>query len=90
VTTFQPNGRKGRPRDPQLAFYRNLFPDWSERTIARYARASKRLRLMNVSYDETCEAIRLACRDNGTIDVARFDRITEFRAIRWCYERGLL
>jgi hypothetical protein len=76
-----PNGTKrGRPEDPALALYRQLFPEWSPRTIARYAGAMRRLDVMGYSDEQSVDVLRLVTGGNGTINVARLDRLTENRS----------
>jgi hypothetical protein len=70
--------RSGRPHDEMLAVGRNLFPDWSPRTIARWARA---MRLLRSGDDDVPAAIERVTRPNGTMNVSEFERDAEF----WVY-----
>ena len=75
---IQPNGRKrGRPERHDLAEYRGLFPEWSPRTVARFAVALRRLKAMGYDEEKTAGVLRLAFRRNGSMNVAWLDEITE-------------
>jgi hypothetical protein len=66
-----------------LTLYRLIFPEWSERTIARYAASKHRLDVIGKSPDEQVAMIKTCSRPNGTIDVARLAEWTEALAAFW-------
>ena len=68
----KPLGRSGRPADVELALYRSLFPEWSARTVTRYAMAQRMLREVGV---DRLVAIESATRPNGSLNVARLERV---------------
>lgn len=78
MTQFAPIGRKlGRPSSPDLSLYRSLFPEWSARTIDRYATAMHRLDAIGYGLDQQRAVLRRATRGNGTINVLKLDAMTE-------------
>jgi hypothetical protein len=76
---FVPDGRKpGRPPSEQLRSLRKLFPEFSERTIARYARALRLLAFADVSGDVERRLFERCKRANGnSLNVAAFERGAE-------------
>lgn len=79
-----PIGRKpGRPVDPYLAIYRALFPEWSARTVARYALCMRRLRCMGIAGDEWAAVCAKATRPNGSINVLALNALTHDKAAMW-------
>lgn len=74
----------GRPRSPSLDLWRQMFgEDWSERTIARFDAAMRKLdSAREISgRDESSEAIVLATRPNGTVNVSKLLRVADARLI---------
>ncbi|MGA7487905.1 MAG: hypothetical protein WBW74_13335 [Xanthobacteraceae bacterium] len=65
--------KRGRKTPPCLALSRSTFPEYSQRTIARYAQAMKLLSVCGEG--ALVEAIKAATRPNGTINVSRFGDI---------------
>jgi hypothetical protein len=89
VSSSPPIGRKpGRPRDQILDAYRQLFPEWSERTLARYAKARRYLVVAGFTIDEQREFTKRATRPNGTVAVQRFEEIAETVALMRAIEGG--
>jgi hypothetical protein len=68
--------KPGRKPSSWLAFYRAFFPQWSQRTIARYTAA------MAMLGDEAAQAaaIQAASRPNGSINVSKLFDIAEWKA----------
>lgn len=64
----------GRPRDPDLEWLREKHPSWSERTIARYAAALRKMVRAGVPDDSVRRAIGTATRPNGSVNVSALDR----------------
>src|SRR5262249_25364083 len=63
-----PKGRKrGRPPHPALVQLRELFPEWSERTIARYHHAYQLLISAGVGEDVRRNLVELYTRKNGSV-----------------------
>ena len=77
-------GRIGRPLDYELELYRALFREWSPRQIARYALAMRTLRFAG---DDPLEAIRVATRPNGSLNVSKLDRLAAQAIVRWVRAR---
>jgi hypothetical protein len=71
-----------------LDLYRQIFPEWSPRTIARYARAMRGLDLMGYSPEQRSEVLRSARRPNDTISVLKLDRVIEYRIGMWLLDNG--
>jgi len=70
-----PVGRKrGRPVDPKLQFCREMFPLWSERTIARYKAAMDRLIALGFTQADIDRTIAEATRKRGTLRVHLLER----------------
>jgi len=84
-TSSLPNGSdRGRPSTTDLATYRAVFPEWSERTIARYAVALRRMEVLRrFGLDRTEEVIRRATRANGSLNVAALCAMSEDIAAMW-------
>lgn len=66
---------------------REMFPDWSERTRARWGRAMRMMILADVPGDVQKTVIKNASRSNGTINVADLERRAESVAAAWIVER---
>jgi hypothetical protein len=60
-----------------LSLYRSLFPEWSARTIARYATAMRRLGAIGYSLEQQRDVLLRATRRNGTINLQKLDALTE-------------
>ena len=76
---FTPNGRKrGRPQHPALIQLRQLWPEKSPRTVARYARALRMLAEAGVSEQVTRNLVETYTRDGGSFNVSGFERHAEF------------
>jgi hypothetical protein len=59
---------------------RDLFPDWSATTYARYRKAFDRLRKVEAYGLEAGaheKAVKAASRPNGSINVAKLERVSE-------------
>jgi len=72
--------QRGRNGPPSAAMLKELFPDWSPRTLAAYTKAFERIgAAQQLTGSETMltDAIAQATRPNGTINVARFSRLAE-------------
>lgn len=75
----------GRPADPTRKELRALFPDWSERTFARYYKGVKQLRETSIGTmapDEWRTAAHTrandaATRPNGSFNVSKFVEVCE-------------
>lgn len=86
-----PNGtgsrRPGPTPDARRAAHRALFPEWSDRTFARYWKAHCRLAALRaagaINEYQWSEIIAAATRQNGTLNVAELDRRTEDMAAMW-------
>ena len=66
--------KPGRRRGP----LRDLFSDWSARTLARFSRAMNALG--GVGGEETCAlALKAATRLNGSVNVEELERQAAFR-----------
>lgn len=77
-----PNGRKpGRPQAPELVVARNMFPDASERTRARWARAARLFDKALIDRADKAQAMQACTRPNGSFNFAKFERIAEAAAI---------
>jgi hypothetical protein len=75
--------RRGRNGPPSAAMLKELFPDWSPRTLAAYTKAFEQLRAaQQLTGTETMltDAIAQATRSNGTLNVSKFVRIAEDKA----------
>jgi hypothetical protein len=68
--------KRGRKRDP----LRDLFPDWSLRTIARFKAAMRTLRDLG-GEELWARTIKVATRPNGTLNVAEVERQAAFRTL---------
>jgi hypothetical protein len=55
--------------------------------MARYARAMRLLALIGYDDDQKRAVIQGACRDNGSMNVARLERSAEVLAARWIMEQ---
>jgi hypothetical protein len=78
MSPFAPIGRKlGRPPNHDLSLYRSLFPEWSARTIARYATAMRRLDAIGYGLDQQRDVLLRVTRRNGTVNVRKLDAMTE-------------
>lgn len=89
----------GRPKDSHRNKLRSLFPDWSERTFARYYKAVTQVR--NVAAATTApdgwakEALEhansAATRANGSFNVSKFSEMCEGqcagRIVEWSNEQ---
>ena len=77
--------KKGRPRDPKLELMRQLFPNWSDRTVRTFCWADRQLvkaALVDIITDEEADEIReraqrLATRKNDTFSVKRYADVIE-------------
>lgn len=84
---FMPNGRKpGRPPSRTLAYAAATFPEWSERTRARWARAMGIMIAAEVPADVQQTVISNASRPNGSLNVADLERRAEDVAEAWIVE----
>lgn len=82
-------GRPGPKPDPDRAVIRQMFSDWSDRTFARYWKAFRRAQAL-VEYgvvDSFESVLKKASRPNGSINVSKFDQITEAIALDWLARR---
>ena len=71
----------GRPRDEFRAIHRQLFPDWSERTFARYYAAVAEVRKFGAFIEDDdwakaamLEATDRATRPSGSLNVSEYVR----------------
>jgi hypothetical protein len=86
--TNPPIGRKrGRPKDPLLAQFRSLFPEWSERSLARFADGERRMTAMGYTVEQKCDVIKRVRRPRGGINVSKFDELTARLHIIWLFEQ---
>jgi hypothetical protein len=63
-----------------LETYRERFPMWSERTIARFHRAMRIMDAVGVPADTQGSIVNTSTRGTGTINVARVERRAEAAA----------
>ncbi len=85
-----PIGRKrGRPRNARLDLYRDIFKEWSPRTLARYQRAMEMLISINYTKEQTKEILRQATRPNGTMSVARVEHLAELAVSEFVDKKNL-
>jgi hypothetical protein len=66
---------------------RQMFPEWSERTRARWARAMRMMVATGVPGDVQKTVLKNATRPNGSFNVAEFERRAEDVAAAWLVER---
>ena len=79
-----PPGRKrGRPVDPKLQLCREMFPLWSERTIARYKASMDRMILLGASSEDIDRVFKQVQWKNGKLRVHLLDRYTRIVVDRW-------
>jgi len=79
---FVPDGRKpGRPRNEVLAHLRSLFPEYSERTVARLHRGLDLLAWGEVPDEVQQRVLKRCTRPNGSLNVAEFKRSAEDVAV---------
>ena len=64
--------RARSPEADMLDIYRELFPQWSLRDVARYHRAMQTLDDIGYQRDDVLKVIREATLPNGTISLTRF------------------
>lgn len=65
----------GRPVDQSRALARQMLPEWSDRTFARYWLAIQSLH-NHVPAEEVQETLAMATRPNGKLNVAKLERLT--------------
>jgi len=70
-------GNSGRPRDLYLTYVRAMFPEWSERTVARFARATRLLCLTGCSAEVRERVLRRGRRPWGGFNVAAYLKAAE-------------
>lgn len=76
--------RRGRSGPPSAAMLKELFPDWSPRTLAAYTKAFEQIRAaqqLTGSEAMLTDVIAQAKRPNGTLNVSKFVRIAEDKAV---------
>jgi hypothetical protein len=88
--TGNPNGMRkaGRKPDPLKATLRPLFSEYSERTLARYCNAVRRLQALGVGQgidvndpnSPYIKALKICTRPNGSVNVARLSQMAD----DWC------
>src|SRR5262245_28818646 len=87
MNSFNPNiapigakRRRGRPRSLQLELYRQMFPEWSPRSITRFAEVST---IMNAIGEDPMDALRHAKRPNGSVSVHKALQYANRRLFEW-------
>jgi hypothetical protein len=87
LPNIPPAGRKrGRPADPILKGLREMFPLWSDRTIARYKAAMERMRLGGATTDDIGWLLDHCKRKSGTLRVNLLERYTRKVLDEWTRE----
>jgi hypothetical protein len=79
--------KPGPKPDPLRKRLRRLFSEWSDRTFATYYLAFRRMSALveeGVITEVECREIMQSCtRPNGSVNVCKFARIAEARALFW-------
>jgi hypothetical protein len=79
--------KPGPKPDPLRKHMRRMFSEWSDRTFATYYLAFRRLAVLveegAITNDQRREIMRSCHRPNGSINVCKFARIAEARALFW-------
>jgi len=73
--------KPGRPRSPALDTYRQLFREWSPRTLARHRRAMDIMHSLNLVEGEIQKFIEAHMRPNGTLRVNQMLRTAEINQL---------
>jgi hypothetical protein len=83
------SSRPGPKPSPNRVALRRSFPEWSERTFSTFYTACLRAsHLKHVGgMDIYEEAINLATRPSGSLNVSKFARIVEARLVFWLLDQ---
>jgi hypothetical protein len=81
----QPKRKRGRPTPEDLALYRRFMGSClSPRSLARYAKAMRILKIIGESEEHTLNVIELSTRETGKLNVTRMLLIARMRfAAEW-------
>ncbi|MEW6473434.1 MAG: hypothetical protein AB1679_14275 [Actinomycetota bacterium] len=75
--------KTGRPKDPILSMYRELFPEWSDRTLRTFCKAERQWQAFReyageeVALEVRKEVTELASRENGSLSVRKYAQAME-------------